>query len=278
MICIDPAKVSGGSFACGKCPPCRVNKQRLWASRLILESCLHRASWFVTLTYADGHLPAGGSVCPAHLRDFLKRLRERARPELLRFFGVGEYGDRTFRPHYHCVVFGLSDYSLVEKSWQFGFVHVLPLSIRLARYCCGYVTKKMTKRSDPRLQGRHPEFVRMSRMPGIGAGAGAVVAAHVVKPYGVLAYGVTGDVPKEIRFEGKKWPLGRYIRQKIRVAAGLPMGREDQRLVEPAESLSSEAWVKAFEALEAKRARVKAARASGKQRAQLRLSLRRSSL
>lgn len=77
--------------------------------------------------------------------------------------------------------------------------------------------KKMTRDSDPRLEGRLPEFATMSLRPGIGHDAMYDVAAELMK------YGLEDrleDVPKELQHGMKKWPLGRYLRRKLRVMVG----------------------------------------------------------
>lgn len=154
--------------------------------RCVHEAQLHDHSWFLTLTYSDDRLPAGGSL---HYRDFqlfMKRLRKRFRPAKLRFFMCGEYGEQLSRPHYHAAVFGLDLRDLevwsvrqgntlyrsptLERLWPFGFVTVGAVTFESAAYIARYVVKKITgKRADEHYQGREPEFIRMSLRPGIGA-------------------------------------------------------------------------------------------------------------
>lgn len=128
-----------------------------------------------TLTYAPEHEPPDGSLSPRHMQLWLKRLRRLLPPTRpIRFFGCGEYGDETFRPHYHVALYGVAplETELVQSSWGMGHVHLMELNAETAQYLCGYVVKKMTSPDDPRLQGKHPEFTRMSLRPhGIGAGA-----------------------------------------------------------------------------------------------------------
>ena len=107
MICKSPYVMGQGSMmvACGRCAPCRAGKVREWAHRIELEASLHEVNCFLTLTYDDEHLPEGNTLEPSHLTLFIKRLRERFRPNAIRYFACGEYGDRSERPHYHLVVF-----------------------------------------------------------------------------------------------------------------------------------------------------------------------------
>lgn len=200
----------------------------------MLEAALHEKNSFVTLTYNDENLPSDGSLDPAHVRDWLKRLRRRVAPSTFRFFLVGEYGDETQRPHYHAGLFGFpscefgqSTYSkrrltcchwceLVRTSWGFGNVYLGTLEADSAQYLAGYVTKKMTRRDDPRLKGRHPEFGRMSLRPGIGHDAMYDLASVL------LTYNreKDKDVPQSLRHGTTQLPLGRYLRGRLREMVG----------------------------------------------------------
>lgn len=223
------------AFGCGQCLPCRINKRRVWAHRIMLEALLHEQNTFVTLTYNDENLPEDGSVNPEHTKAFLKRLREhisRKYDRKTRFFLVGEYGDESERPHYHLALFnypnceyGRSRYSLrrtdccpncdlVRDVWNKGHVVLGTLTMNSARYVANYTTKKMTSVDDERLNGRHPEFARMSRNPGIAADA-VVDMVESIKPY------LDGkDVPMYLVQGNKRMPLGNYLVKKLRAAIG----------------------------------------------------------
>lgn len=224
--------VGNVGYGCGQCTPCRINRRRLWSWRMVLESYCHDHSSFVTLTYSDDELPEGGSLVPSHLSGFMKRLRFHSGTQL-RFFGVGEYGDATFRPHYHVAVFGLSPLraDLVSRSWTAGHSSAHELNEATAAYVAGYCLKKMTGRDDPRLGGRHPEFARMSLRPGIGALAVKALAQSMASDAGIRETLLTGDVPAALLLARKRFPLGRYIRRKLRNAMGL-----SESFVAPAKS------------------------------------------
>lgn len=228
MLCAKPFKDGVLEYGCGQCRPCRLNRRRVWTSRLMLEAQLHEASSFLTLTYDEEH--NSGSLDAHHLQDFLKRVRSRCEPVRLRFYAVGEYGEQTGRPHYHVALFGfnpvLHDRSIkaggcecaVCSSWEHGHCDVGSLTEQSAAYIAGYV---MNKLSNPaRLSaGRSPEFARMSLRPGIGAGAVRALRNAMVDQDGVI-HGFTTDVPNVIRSAGKRLPLGRYLRGKLREALG----------------------------------------------------------
>lgn len=224
------------SFGCGQCMPCRINHRRLWTHRLLLERSKHGDAQFATLTYSDDKLPPDSSVSVREAQLFLKRLRERFTPRRVRYFIVGEYGDETWRPHYHAALFGVpnclrgrTDHRLksccavcdrVQAAWPHGGVDCRELAQETAQYLVGYVTKKMTKEEHPALMGRRPEFARMSLRPGIGASAMLDVASTLNTSWGSRALSGSLDVPTVLQHGGRKWPLGRYLRRRLRWESG----------------------------------------------------------
>lgn len=222
MMCRKPYMKGILAYGCGQCMPCRVNRRRLWTHRILLESFMHEKSCFVTLTYDKEHLPEGNTLVPADLRNFFKRLRLRIAPHRIRYFGVGEYGENTSRPHYHAAVFGLGeeDSSEITSAWGKGHTLTGSLTKDSAQYICGYVTKKLTKLGDPLLGGRFPEFSRMSRRPGIGANAMSVIADSLTTDGGVRLLELKGDVPDRLSHARKEMCIGRYLKSKLRLLIG----------------------------------------------------------
>lgn len=190
----------------------------------MLESYKHPKNAFITLTYAPEHLPPGGTLVPKHFQDFLKRLRKRLSPNQVRYYGCGEYGDQTERAHYHAALFGVGpeDAEAIDSSWGLGHSLTGELTNDSAQYIAGYVTKKMTAKDDPRLEGRHPEFARMSLRPGIGASAVNDIADVLTTGPGCDALARAHDVPNHLLLERKQLPLGRYLRGKLREKMGFP--------------------------------------------------------
>lgn len=90
-----------------------------------------------------------------------------------------------------------------------------PLDQTRALYIAGYVVKKMTHNQDIRLDGRNPEFARMSLRPGIGADAMHNVASEILR-YGLEVH----DVPTTLQYGGRHFPLGTYLRKKLREMVG----------------------------------------------------------
>lgn len=195
---------------------------------------LEASSWennaFITLTYDEEHVPEDGSVNPQHLRDFIKRHRHNHN---FRYYGVGEYGDRNERPHYHLAAFNhprcdwlqtrnrraycCSACEQLKQTWGFGRVEIAVLAAESAAYIAGYTVKKMYSEDDEWLNGRHKEFARMSNRPGIGEPYAHEVASSL------LEHGYT-HVPRTLRHGKMHWPLGDYLVKKIaEYSGGLPI-------------------------------------------------------
>lgn len=223
-MCLKPFKKEGMlEHGCGQCNPCRINRIRLWVGRMYLEAMEHPASSFVTLTYNEEHMPKDGCVTKKAVQLFLKRLRDLLPNQPIRYYAVGEYGDKSWRPHYHLIIFGLfpSQEQIVAKCWPFGFVSVGTAEPASMSYCASYIQKKLTKKTDPRLTGRTPEFCLMSLKPGIGAG----VVERLKKAYsteaGKASFDAVGWIVNRFKLEGMSYPLGTYLTNKLVEALGL---------------------------------------------------------
>ncbi len=162
MKCSHPIIVGGKVLPCGKCIMCRRGKVNEWAYRLCLEKSIWRDVSFITLTYNDANLPKNGLLVKTDLQKFFKRLRKYRN---IRYFACGEYGSQFGRPHYHAIVFGLSykDVELVEKTWNRGFVKVLPFQEQSAFYVAKYCTKSFQQEKEG-----VREFVIMSKRLALG--------------------------------------------------------------------------------------------------------------
>lgn len=207
-------------LSCGKCEPCKIRRKRLWAGRIMLESLCHGDSAFVTLTYDQDHVPDDGSLRPQEAQAWLKRLRKEVWPRKLRYYLVGEYGEQTWRPHYHAAIFGLSsvEENTVRKTWGLGHVRVGTLTPASAQYVAGYVTKKMAK--NVQAAGKEKEFQRMSLKPGIGAPAMPFMAEALASEAGLNWILANGDVPFTYLSGRSPRSLGRYLRRELRGQMG----------------------------------------------------------
>lgn len=212
----------------------------------MLESLCHEDNTFVTLTYDNDHLPKGGSLDPNDTKKFLYRIRKNIQPRRIRYYLVGEYGSRTWRPHAHIALFGYpncergctpmssrsrnkrccNNCETIKRAWGKGGICLGTLTLESAQYVGGYVTKKLTsKKSDYQkkmLGGLYPEYARMSLRPGVGALAVPQIINVYKKALENDWISSKEDVPNELQYGKKKWPLGRYLRQKLREAMGRP--------------------------------------------------------
>lgn len=201
---------------CGQCIGCRIDYSRQWANRCLMELQYHESAYFVTLTYDDVHVPItyyskdeDGCAVPAQtlrkrdLQLFFKRLRTNTGQDI-RYFCCGEYGSRSARPHYHCIIFGLVlddlipykrshegfqyyNSETVQSAWRssaytsegdkipdtygdIGFAVVADVTWESCAYTARYVTKKATgyEKEFYDTFNLEPEFAVMSRKPGIG--------------------------------------------------------------------------------------------------------------
>ncbi len=110
---------------------------------------------FVTLTYGNDNLPNYNSLHKPHLQKFWKRLRKRTS---FRYYACGEYGDETYRPHYHALVFGLNlsdkiphrvdngnqlyTSKSLERMWGHGHVIIGNVTFESCAYVARYIMKK----------------------------------------------------------------------------------------------------------------------------------------
>lgn len=185
------------NIPCGKCIGCRMDYSKEWATRIMLEALRSKENYFITLTYDDFHVHKNEdgalTLFKPDLSAFMKRFRSRLEyltgETGVRFFGCGEYGEKTFRPHFHICVFNaplsstlrlegknklgqaLFSSDIVDDSWSFGHTAIGELSWNTAAYTARYTLKKAGGKDNHFYEklGVEPEFVNMSRRPGIGA-------------------------------------------------------------------------------------------------------------
>lgn len=187
------------SLPCGQCVGCRLERSRQWAMRIVHESKSHSENCFITLTFNEDNLssrPVPESVDVRDFQLFMKRLRKHFSPRSIRFFHCGEYGSKSLRPHYHACLFNIDfpdkvlysvnndnplyTSAILSQLWPFGFSTVGSLTFDSAAYTARYIMKKITGPASFEvynkvdfdtgeiLSTRLPEYVTMSRRPGIG--------------------------------------------------------------------------------------------------------------
>lgn len=222
------------SLPCGQCIGCRLDRSVDWAVRVMHESSLHLSSSFITLTYADQHIPYGGVLHYPHFQSFMKSLRHKVGP--VRFFMCGEYGERLWRPHYHAAIFGegfgdrypwrkssggfqLYRSPLLDSLWDFGSAEIGDLSFESAAYIARYCMKKVTGDAAQAHYARlvpetgeivdlPPEFIQMSR-GGRKQGPGGIGSRWLDKYKSDI-------IPRDaVILQGRQVPIPRYYLDRL---------------------------------------------------------------
>lgn len=102
----------------------------------------------------------------------------------IRYFHCGEYGEKFQRPHHHAILFNLTFSDItpwqtesgnqlyrsktLEKLWKHGNSTIGAVNYNTAAYVARYALKKITGKMAPdHYMGRLPEYITMSRRPGI---------------------------------------------------------------------------------------------------------------
>lgn len=156
---------------CGKCVECLKRRTSGWSFRLMQEEKKAHSAFFLTLTYDTKYVPiTPNGFMNLDKRDvqlFMKRLRK-AHPKnhpKIKYYAAGEYGTKSFRPHYHLIIFN-ADLSLFASAWDKGQIHYGTVTGASVGYTLKYLSKPKripVHRNDDRL----PEFSLMSK--GLGA-------------------------------------------------------------------------------------------------------------
>lgn len=193
----DPDRDRLFMVPCNRCIGCRLDYAREWSNRMLLELVDNPSAIFVTLTYDNEHVPFSDlGYMTTRVRDcqlFFKRLRKHFSGKKIRYFLGAEYGPKNLRPHYHCIIFGLSfddfpDLKFYKNNklgqplfisdllavgiWQNGFCTIGSVSKDTCSYTARYMLKKLKgfSRIDYDAKGIEGEFSLCSRRPGIGLG------------------------------------------------------------------------------------------------------------
>nr|QJB19014.1 MAG: replication initiator protein [Microvirus sp.] len=230
---------TGVQVPCGKCADCRKRRVSAWSFRLMQEDKVSLSSLFITLTYNTDHVPIlkSGymSLNKSDLQKFFKRLRK-LETNKVRYYACGEYGGKTFRPHYHIILFNASVNSVIS-AWSLdgkplGSVHFGVVSEASVGYTLKYISKK------PRIpqhqnDDREREFSLMSK--GLGA--------NYLSPT-MIAYHREERALKDrmhcVLLDGKKIAMPRYYKDKLystlqRTTAGVELLKESKLRTEKEE-------------------------------------------
>jgi hypothetical protein len=166
---------------------------------------------FLTLTYNDESLPANESLVKEHLQLFIKRLRKFIEPKKIKYFGCGEYGDKTDRPHYHVIVIGWMPELAncyrpdgrnvasrdIERLWKYGNNTVGTVTKDSIQYVVGYIRKKIIGRmAEEVYEKRQSPFQLQSQKMGLDY---AQNHKEIILESGITRDGVQVGVPRYYR-------------------------------------------------------------------------------
>lgn len=208
---------------CGGCVGCRLERARQWSIRIMHEASLYEHNCFVTLTYTDENLPCNNSLLLRDVQLFMKRLRSRFPREKdngIRYFLAGEYSPEKRRPHYHLILFNFNFYDrtflkksksgfdidisgICDEVWRLGHCYIGDVSFGSAAYVARYIVDKVN--GDAAVQHYcdketgeviKPEFVVMSRRPGIGKKWFELYGSDVYPSDNVIVKGLRARPPR----------------------------------------------------------------------------------
>lgn len=241
--CISPWKKDGYTLPCGKCYECKQRRVSGWSFRLLKEAERSSSAFFLTLTYDNDHVPMSQNqfmtLVKRDLQLFFKKLRRTISTRFsvcpkgivydrrLKYYACGEYGGKTFRPHYHIILFNCPLETLIgrrmaeaanrgfilldgkrefnHESWDKGHITIGQVTAASVGYTLKYVCKPgkvpIHKRDD-----RLKEFSLMSKKMGSNYLSEKMVRWHhndITNRYYVPL------------FDGKKIAMPRYYKDKI---------------------------------------------------------------
>ena len=204
---------------------------------MLAEQTQHKECAFVTLTYRDETIPWvrneetdtwHQTLDKRHLQLYLKRVRKHiSRWDMhLRHFACGEYGEKTGRPHYHLIAFGLGigGAEIFDTLWRKGFTTTYEANPKTMSYVAKYCLKgskdgeptseKFTPGAETRLTTK--PFRLMSNRPPIGAGLSRSIANSFYTRVGKHV-SINGDVQLEraLKIGRDSYPLDRTMRAHV---------------------------------------------------------------
>lgn len=269
---------------CGKCIGCRLERSREWAVRCVHEAVCHKKNAFITLTFNDESLQKISPERSLEKREFqlfMKRLRkwivdnyshscvDSNENDKIRFFHCGEYGSKLKRPHHHAIIFGFDfpdkkffrmqhgfpyyTSELLSELWPYGYNIIGNVTFESCAYVARYICKKINGDMAEEYYGNLlPEYVTMSRRPGLGANWYSRYRSDLYTTDKVIIRnGVISKIPRYYdKLYEKDNPEDFYrIKAQRRLKAEMSTSTyEDLQMQEKVKELKLEKLVRPFEA------------------------------
>lgn len=200
------------SVPCGSCINCQMNKRSAWVARNRNELFHSISAGFLTLTIADEYIKYTESGFPTldykELQKFFKRLRKKY-GKGIKYFACGEYGSKSFRPHFHAIIYNLplltngKDFfefyrKRIEEIWKLGIVSFS----EVIEPRIGYITKYIIKTNEEKKLYEENQIERPRLLVSRGIGS------HLLEKSNALG--------RHNSDYGKSFQLPRYVLEKIR--------------------------------------------------------------
>jgi len=197
-------------FNCGKCVWCKLQRAKEWSVRMLCEYADFKGNgMFLTLTYDDkkSNAPFYNTLVKKDFQLFIKRLRKKYKN--LKYLMCGEYGEKNYRPHYHCILLGvnLRDKNIVNEAWNLGKCYFGYVEEKSIMYCVKYLLKGYNKESQAFLDLKNPihEKPYMDMSKGLG------------KQYALMNEERLKKEMSIVTVNGTKRSLPRYYRKKLNI-------------------------------------------------------------
>lgn len=198
-------------------PSCLKKRAAQWIFRLKQEYLISTSGLFLTLTYDNLNLPISSNGLPTlnkdHHQQFIKNLRNNCTRKYLnanklKYYGVGEYGSKTQRPHYHYIIFNLPKTLLhedrIDPIWKKGISHCGTVSSKSMAYVTGYLQKNLKQENRNSSDDRLAEKSYMSK----GLGKNYITE-------GKTNYYKKKLHPYLVHQDGQKLSMPRYYKNKF---------------------------------------------------------------
>lgn len=198
---------------CGRCPGCVAKRVSGWSFRLMQEEKRSSSALFVTMTYDTRYVPITKkgfmSVSKTDLQKFFKRLRKLNNYGSIKYYAAAEYGSKSYRPHYHIILFNAKHENVItawkQDGKEIGSVHFGTVTEASIGYSLKYISKP--KRIPLHTNDdREPEFALMSKKLGNNYITEEIHRWH------------KSDLENRMYIplkDGKKAPIPRYIKEKL---------------------------------------------------------------
>jgi hypothetical protein len=192
---------------CKQCLNCRISKKTSLELRALLELSTSTSAEFLTLTFSE---PPPKPDCQP-IQAFLKRLRKwnvtKGNIVPIRYYYVGEYGERTRRFHYHALIFNSLSLDTPLRPtglWPHGFLHTGQVTPSSISYTAAYNTKFI------KFDAEEKPFANWSLKPALGYDGMRCVIRSLIKSSNCPQY-----MPTSLKIRSRQYCLDDAMRKAV---------------------------------------------------------------